>query len=46
MPAQHVLSSQFTQQYESLRDILQRSLSLAGKCSDAGVLSKAVKCGA
>lgn len=34
MAAQPVLSPQFTQKYEALRGLLQRSLSLAGKCSD------------
>lgn len=34
MAAQQVLSPQLTQQFESLRDILHRSLSLAAKCSD------------
>jgi len=34
MEAQHVLSPEFEQKFAMLRDVLQRSLSLAAKCSD------------
>ena len=35
METQHVLSHEFDRKFELLRDVIQRSLSLAVKCSDA-----------